>query len=87
MTGERPRDWAKWIPLAEWWYNTIYHSATNTTPYEIVYGQPPPLHMPYPPGDSKVGAVDRSLQAREAAIQLLKFHLKRAQDRMKQQAG
>ena len=52
----------------------------------MVYGQPAPVHMPYLPGDSKVASVDRSLQAREAAIKLLKFYLERARHRMKQQA-
>ncbi|KAL4361032.1 hypothetical protein GQ457_04G005470 [Hibiscus cannabinus] len=42
---------------------------------------PPPVHLPYVTGDSLVAAVDRSLQHREAAIEMLKFHLKRAQDR------
>lgn len=37
-------------------------------------------------GESKVEAVDRILVAREEAIELLKFHLKRAQDRMRSQA-
>ena len=87
MAGERPRDWARWIPLVEWWYNTTFHSATQTTPYEIVYGQPAPVHLPYFPGNSKMEAIDRSLQAKEAAIKLLKFHLHRAQQRMKHQAN
>lgn len=26
MAGKRPTTWAKWIPLAKWWYNTTYHS-------------------------------------------------------------
>ena len=86
MAGERPKDWCKWIPLAEWWYNTTFHSATQTTPYEVVYGQPAPVYLPYFPGDSNVEAIDRSLQTREAAIKLLKFHLGRAQHRMKVQA-
>ena len=85
MIGERPKDWGKWLPLAEWWYNTHYHTAIHTTPYQAVYGQPVPVHIPYIPGDSIVEAVDRSLQAREAAIKLLRFHLHRAQHRMKQQ--
>ena len=51
-----------------------------------MYGQAAPVHLPYLPGDSQVEAVDRSLQTREAAIQLLKFHLRRAQQRMKHQA-
>ena len=86
MAGERPKDWCKWIPLAEWWYNTTFHSATQTTPYEVVYGQPAPVYLPYFPGDSNVETIDRSLQTREAAIKLLKFHLGRAQHRMKVQA-
>ena len=86
MVHEQPRDWVKWISLAEWWYNTTFHSSIHTTPYEIVYGQPAPVHMPYLPGDSVVETVDRSLQAREAAINLMKFYLHRASNRMKQQA-
>nr|GEV95105.1 hypothetical protein [Tanacetum cinerariifolium] len=38
-------------------------------------------------GLSKVHAVDRTLGAREQAIQMLKFHLNRSQNRMKQQAN
>nr|GEX56734.1 putative mitochondrial protein [Tanacetum cinerariifolium] len=37
-------------------------------------------------GSSSVDLVDRTLMAREEAIKLLKFYLKRAQDRMKSQA-
>nr|GEU61595.1 putative polyprotein [Tanacetum cinerariifolium] len=79
MTGKKPKDWAKWISLAEFWYNTNFHTSIGTTPYEIVYGQTPPLHIPYVAKDSPV-------VAREAALQLLKFNLKRAQDWMKSQA-
>ena len=86
MTGEKPKDWVKWLPLAEYWYNTNFHSSINTTPYEIVFGQSPPLHIPYMAKDSNAEAVDRTLQAREQTIQLLKFNLKKAQDRMKAQA-
>nr|GEX30991.1 retrotransposable element Tf2 [Tanacetum cinerariifolium] len=37
--------------------------------------------------DSRVEDVDRTLQAREEAIKVLKFHLKRSQDRMRNQAN
>jgi len=65
MTGEKPKEWVLWLPLAEWWYNSNWHSSTGVTPFEAVYGQPPALHVPYLPGDSRVEAVDRSLKARE----------------------
>ncbi|GJT82003.1 reverse transcriptase [Tanacetum coccineum] len=61
ICGEKPKEWCKWLPLAEWWYNTNYHSTLNTTPYEILYGQMPPIHIPYVPGESRVDTVDRTL--------------------------
>nr|GEV90182.1 hypothetical protein [Tanacetum cinerariifolium] len=60
----------------------IVSDRDKATPYKIVYGQPPPIHLPNVPGDSMVEVVDRSLHAREKVIQMLQFHLKRAQDRM-----
>jgi len=86
MCAETPQNWVKWLPLAEWWYNTTYHTATKATPYEIMYGQVPPIHLPYLPGESKVELVDSSLRKREEMLKIIKFHLKRAQDRMKQEA-
>ncbi|CAM8925392.1 unnamed protein product [Rhodiola kirilowii] len=86
MTSEVPHTWSKWLPLAEWWYNTTFHTAAQSTPYEIIYGQPPPIHLPYLPGESSCLIVDRSMQKREELITMLKFHLLRAQNRMKQYA-
>ncbi|WVZ23582.1 hypothetical protein V8G54_002126 [Vigna mungo] len=70
-------EWAKWLPLAEWWYNTTHHTAIKCSPYEVMFGQPPPPYLPYLPRESK---------KREEALKLVKFHMKRAQDRMKQLA-
>ena len=86
MIGEAPHEWSLWVPLAEWWYNTNWHSTIGLTPYEVVYGQAPSLHTPYIAGDSKVEAVDRSLKAREECIEMHKFHLNGAQQRTKMQA-
>lgn len=36
MCCDNPHEWSSWLPLAEWWYNTHFHSATQLTPYEIV---------------------------------------------------
>lgn len=84
MCHEQPNLWSKWLALAEFWYNTNYHTSTQLTPFEVVYGQAPPMHLPYLPGESKVVVVARSLQERKNMLLLLKFHLMRAQHRMKQ---
>ncbi|KAK9748954.1 hypothetical protein RND81_02G092500 [Saponaria officinalis] len=86
MCGEKPKEWSMWLPLAEWWYNTTYHSATHLTPYEAVYNQPPPIRLPYLSGESRVESVDRTMQHREAMLALLKEQLAKAQHRMKMQA-
>jgi len=86
MCHARPEQWSKWLALAEYWYNTNYHTSSKMTPFEVVYGQPPPVHLPYLPGESKVAVVARSLQERENMVLFLKFHLMRAQHRMKQMA-
>nr|GEU89674.1 hypothetical protein [Tanacetum cinerariifolium] len=82
-----PKEWVKWLPLTEIWYNANYHTSTKTTPYEVVYCQTPHIHVPYIPGDSRVEEVDRTLQAKEEAIKVLKFHLKRSQNQMRNQAS
>lgn len=86
MSGEKTVEWVDWLPLAEWWYNTNLHLSLQTTPYEVVYGQKPPLHVPYVPGDSQNAGVDRSLIAREQLLQQIKEQLAKAQNRMKQMA-
>ena len=67
MVSESPKEWCKWILLAEYWYNTTFHSSAHATSYEIIFGQPPLCHMLYLPSDSRVAMVDHSLQAHEAA--------------------
>nr|GEU73636.1 two-component response regulator ARR17-like [Tanacetum cinerariifolium] len=44
---------------------------------------PPTFHIPYALETSNVDKVDKTLAAREEAINVLKFHLRRAQDKMK----
>ncbi|GJX36146.1 hypothetical protein Tco_0247703 [Tanacetum coccineum] len=60
---------------------------TKTTLFETVHRQKPSLHIPYVANDSRVELVDMTLQEREKVIGMLKFNLKKAQDRMKSQAS
>lgn len=43
--GERPNSWSKWITTAEWWYNSTHHSSIEMTPFQAVYGYPPPTNL------------------------------------------
>jgi transposase InsO family protein len=47
FSSKKKTQWAQWLPLAEWWYNTSYHTATRMTPFEVVYGQKPPSVLSY----------------------------------------
>jgi len=71
MCHARPTLWSKWLPLAEYWYNTNYHTSSRMTPFEVVYGQAHPIHLPYLLGESKVAVVARSLQEREDMLSFL----------------
>lgn len=42
MVYKQPRQWSKWLGLAEWLYNTTLHSAIKMTPFEALYGIKPP---------------------------------------------
>lgn len=64
FTGDRPKDWMHWLSLAEWAYNTSTHTSTKLSPFEVVYGHPPPRLLPYEPGSTRVQAVDEELKSR-----------------------
>jgi hypothetical protein len=86
FSSQKKNQWAQWLPLAEWWYNTSYHITTRMTPFEAVYGHKPPSVLSYLPCASKVQAVDLTLTTREAIFRTLKENLVMAQNHMKQQA-
>jgi hypothetical protein len=52
------------------------------TPYEVLYGVPPPIHIPYFPRDSAVESVDAYLTTKENLIKRVQSHLQTTQHRM-----
>lgn len=53
MAFAQPKKWCSWLPLAKWWFNTTYlfiltwfnstyHITTKFTPFQCLYGFPPP---------------------------------------------
>jgi hypothetical protein len=47
LAGDMPCNWLRWLPWAEYCYNTSYQLALKTTPFEVVYGRAPPHMLPY----------------------------------------
>jgi hypothetical protein len=83
---DSPKNWSYWLPWAEYSYNTSWHSSTKLTPFEVVYGVPPPRLLSYIPGTTRVQAVDEVLCNREQILSTLNHNLKQAQQRMKKYA-
>lgn len=86
MVHSCPAKWAQWIPLAEFWYNTTFHSAHGRTPFEALYGHPP-KHFGVTPDDAcTVADLDEWFKSRNTMLQHIQQNLSRAQIRMKHQA-
>nr|AEV42261.1 hypothetical protein [Beta vulgaris] len=81
----KPHTWANWLCWAEYWYNTFKHSATNFTPFEVVYGRPPPPLYRYKRNSTAVAALEDQLLVRDAVLDELKLHLVTAQNNMRTQ--
>jgi nitrate reductase assembly molybdenum cofactor insertion protein NarJ len=80
---EKPKKWGKFLHWAEWHYNSAVHTSTGYSPFQVVYGKPPPSLPIYLAGTSQLEAVDSELTNREAILENLKKKLRKAQDNMK----
>ena len=81
-----PTQWKQWLALAEFWYNTSFHTSLNTTPFEVLYGQQP-RHLGIDIVEScAIPDLQLWLAQRKLMVQLLEQQLARAQHRQKMQA-
>jgi hypothetical protein len=87
FVGDKPTSWVDWLPWAEWWYNITFHLATQMTPFEAVYGYPPPRVSSYLPGSSPVHLVGTTLKDRDTLLRLLRENLLQVQERMRYYAN
>lgn len=86
MAFSEPKRWSFLLALADWWYNTTYHSPLKTTPYQALYGNPPPIISEVStPGLEDTAARD-FLSEKENMIRQIKNNLAQSQARMKKYA-
>jgi hypothetical protein len=79
LTGDRPRQWLRWLPWAEYLFNTAYQSSLRETPFRVVYGRDPPSLRSYEPGDIRLPAVAKSMAERAEFLADVRGRLEQAQ--------
>lgn len=84
--GDNPKGWSNWLIMAEYCYNTSYHTSIKTTPFKATYGYPPPSITNYVPKSTKNQAAKEQLQQRDGQIAKVTHHLTQAQEKQKRQA-
>jgi len=72
----------RWLPWAEFCYNTSFQTTLKTTPFQVVYGRSPPTLLSYEPGLTKFPAVDKQVRDRDAFLADIKDRLLHVQDIM-----
>lgn len=81
-----PTKWFEWLHLAEFCYNSTWHSAINQTPFFMLYGHSPRQLGIDSSSACSVDSLDDWLQQKSAMQSLIQQHLSRAKTRMKLQA-
>jgi hypothetical protein len=81
-----PQQWAKWLSLCEFWYNTNWHSSLGKSPFQVIYGREP-RYFGITTTD-KIASTDIQawLQERSLIIDSVRQHLLHMQQRMKRYA-
>jgi hypothetical protein len=79
FTGDRPRQWVRWLPWAEYVYNTAYQTSLRDTPFRMVYGHDPLTIRSYEPGETSVAAVAQNMEDRDVFLTDVRYRLEQAQ--------
>ncbi|WVZ01419.1 hypothetical protein V8G54_027488 [Vigna mungo] len=82
----KPSLWGKFLPWAEWCFNTTINISIKMTPFEVVYGHPPPSIPQGLSSDTSNAAVQFELQSRADIIRKLNNNLQKAQADIKRWA-
>lgn len=87
FASDHPRQWYKFLDLAEYWYNSSFHSAIQMMPFQALYGRSPPALLYYIKGQANIIDLDHVLAQRQHILDTLKENLKRSKHKMEHQAN
>lgn len=71
----QPIQWAQWLSWAEFCYNTTSHVSIKMTPFQALYGRPPPPLLRMGHGSTSVDSLEQLLREREAIMDDLRAHV------------
>jgi hypothetical protein len=80
---DSPTTWKSWLSLAEFWYNSSFHTSIGCSPFKALYGYDPNIGARPLVPDTTTPTVSDIIENRELHLQALKEHLAPAQNRMK----
>lgn len=64
FASDHPRTWFRFLHLAEYWYNTAFHSAIGMSPFQALYGRPPPSLFEYSEDSSISNSINTVTEGR-----------------------
>ena len=79
FSEDRPPQWLRWLPWAEYIYNTAYQSSLRDTPFRVVYCRDPTTIRSYEPGETRVATVAQEMEDRVAFLDDVRYRLEQAQ--------
>lgn len=83
---DAPRQWRRLLPLAEFWYNSCFHTSLGCSPFHALYGHEPNFGARLEIDPDPASTVTSVLKERATQLALLKKNLETAQTRMKANA-
>ena len=83
----QPKSWNKWLHWTEFCYNTSPHLSLNVSPFQVLYGRPPPTVVRLGHNTTSMDSIEQLLHERRALLDELSTQLLVAQNRMRQAAN
>jgi hypothetical protein len=82
VVGATPKQWLKWLPLVDLWYNSCYHTSLMFSPFKAIYGTEPSFGSISTLTNSEDTSIRAMLIERQKNLELLKQNLARTQHKM-----